>query len=328
MRDTPEKTVRYIDRFHPVPDAPAWAGSWAEWLYFNGRAGDALLHVTFLVGPPADNGLRRAQVRVQLDRGRGMQTFTETKDITEGDALRAPDLMIGGSSVQLVGARYLIRVDMRTEEGRPIQGELALDAFDPSVPLLNLLMPPFEIGGARGWRTGYVVPVMSGAFEGTLDVDGDRVSFAGDVGYHDHNWGFWERVSWRWGHVQQDGLAVLYGRLFPPAEAADPERLRTFLGVLAPEGPLGYTTNVTITENNDARGRPQVLTITGRGPQLDLQMRFVVESAATTRAGELGAVGAGLDFLQLRGTYTVTGRAGNRRLQFTAPGSAETFRGK
>ena len=27
-----------MDRFHPIPDVPARAASWAEWLYFNGRA--------------------------------------------------------------------------------------------------------------------------------------------------------------------------------------------------------------------------------------------------------------------------------------------------
>lgn len=325
----PEQTLRYIDRFHPVPDAPAWADSWAEWLYFNGRAGDALLHVTFLVGPNTDDGMRGAQVRVQLDRrGQQMETFVETRPITPHEALRAPDLTIGASSVRLAGMRYVMHVDVRTADRRRVRGDLTLDASSAAPePPLKILMPPFEVAGARGWRTGYVVPVMAGVFGGALDVDGTRVSFAGGVGYHDHNWGFWEGVSWRWGHVQQDGLAVLYGRLFPPADAADPDRLGAFLGVLGPEGPLGYTTDVTITEHDDENGRPQTLSISARGADLKLQMRFDVGSVGATRAGALGPVARGLDFLQLRGTYTVAGQAGNRSIAFTAPGSAETFRG-
>ncbi len=40
----PEELLRGMDRFHPVPDVPARASSWAEWLYFNGRTGsDAVL---------------------------------------------------------------------------------------------------------------------------------------------------------------------------------------------------------------------------------------------------------------------------------------------
>ena len=35
-----------------------------------------------------------------------------------------------------------------------------------------------------------------------------------------------------------------------------------------------------------------------------------------------------LDFLQMRGTYHVTGRVRDRMLSFSAPGSAETFRGR
>jgi hypothetical protein len=40
-----------------------------------------------------------------------------------------------------------------------------------------------------------------------------------------------------------------------------------------------------------------------------------------------GPVAGGVDFLQLRGNYTVSGRAGGREINFSAPGSAETFRG-
>ena len=43
--------LRAMDRFHPIPDVPARAASWAEWLYFNGGKGDARFYLTFLVGP-------------------------------------------------------------------------------------------------------------------------------------------------------------------------------------------------------------------------------------------------------------------------------------
>jgi len=39
-----------------------------------------------------------------------------------------------------------------------------------------------------------------------------------------------------------------------------------------------------------------------------------------------GTLSNGLNFLQMRGQYTVTGQAGDREINFTAPGSAETFR--
>ena len=98
------------------------------------------------------------------------------------------------------------------------------------------LLPPIQIEGAGGWQSGYVVPVMSGSLGGALVVDGARTVFDGGVGYHDHNWGFWEGVSWQWGQVQHGDLSVVYGRLFPPADAADAARIPGFLAVIGPDG--------------------------------------------------------------------------------------------
>ena len=107
-QNTPDKVLRYVDRFHPVPDLPEWSDSWAEWLYFNGRGPGGRFYLTFLVGPPtADgDGRRSAGVRLQLDRGKGMETFSASQPITSAEALQAPDLTIGDSYVRLEGMRY------------------------------------------------------------------------------------------------------------------------------------------------------------------------------------------------------------------------------
>ena len=327
---TPEKVLKHLDRFSGIPDAPAWERSWAEWLYFNGRAQNARFYLTFLVGPSIGEDRRDASVRLQLDRGHGVEDYDESHPITNGAALAAPDLTIGASFVRLEGMQYRIHLDLRGTNGRRVVGDLTVDASP------GRLFPRAEFTGARGWLTGYVVPVMSGTLNGTLDVNGERISLDGGAGYHDHNWGFWQGVSWRWGQVQHDDLSFLYGRIFPPREAADPERLPGFLGVVGPGGPLAYTTDVTITETNDARGRPLTITINGSGNNLDLQLRFEVESMVTRQGSASAAPGAtgldtltnALDFFQLRGTYTVTGRAADQTINFAAPGSAETFRGR
>ena len=328
-QDTPEKVLRYIDRFHAVPDAPAWRDSWAEWLYFNGQASGVRFYLTFLVGPLGSDGRRAAGVRLQLDRGDGVESFTASQPLTEAQALQAPDLTIGASSVRLEGMTYRVHLDLQDARGRRVRGDLALLASP------GRLVPPLEITGAMGWRSGYVVPVMSGRLDGHLEIDSERLSLAGGTGYHDHNWGFWQGVSWQWGQVQQRDLSLLYGRVFPPKEAADPDRVPGFVGVLGPDGPLGYATDVAISETNDASGAPRVINIRARGSDLNVQVRFDVETAVTTRgtppassrSRTVGPLGSGLDFLQLRGVYNVTGRIGERTLKFSAPGSAETFRG-
>ena len=338
---SPANVLRSIDSFHAIPDAPEWTSSWAEWLYFNGRASDARFYLTFLVGPRTSEGQRVAGVRLQLERSGRMQNYGSSALISDADAMRAPDLAIGASSVRLEGMTYHIHLDVNAPAGGDrVVGDLTLTAS------AGRLIPPLQIRGAHGWLTGYVVPVMSGPLDGMLTVSGrpdkvrpigigashnaratdDEVSFSGGVGYHDHNWGFWKDVSWQWGQVQHEDVSFIYGRVFPPREAADPDRFPGFVGALGPDGPLGYATNVQITETNDTAGRPQQIAISTRGTSLNLKMTIDVSSSVTTHMAQ-GPVAGGVDFLQLRGNYTVRGRAGGREVSFSAPGSAETFRG-
>jgi hypothetical protein len=318
----PADVLRAIDRFRPVPDVPARAASWAEWLYFNGRSPAARFYLTFLVGPARPDGTRGAGVRLQLERGGRVESFDAAATLDQAAVAAAPELTIGANRVRLQGLRYHLTLDLRGEGGRRAAGDLFIESAAGG------MMPPIEIHGAGGWRSGYVVPVMSGTLGGTILVDGERVSLDGGVGYHDHNWGFWEGVSWQWGQVQNGDLSVVYGRVFPPADAADPDRIPGFLAAIGPGGPIGYATNVTIDEVNDpTTSRPQRITVRGRSASIDLTLAFSVEALIVNRVAS-GPLASAIDFLQLRGRYAVNGTAGGRRLAFQSPGSAETFRGR
>ncbi len=321
----PGDVLRAMDRFHRIPDVPLRATSWAEWLYFNGRAREARFYLTVFAGPARPDGRRVAGVRLQLDRAGRRSAYSQADDIDAARVLAdAPDLAIGGSHVRLEGLRYRISLELPEEAAttQTIKGELFVDA----VP--GRALPPFTIRGAGGWQTGYTVPVMAGALAGWLDVGGTRIVLDGGRAYHDHNWGFWRGVSWRWGQVQSGDLSFVYGRVYPPADAADPERLPGFLGVLGPDGPLGYSANVTIDEEDDpSTRRPRRIVVRGRGAALDITMTLAIEDVIATRMTD-ASVGGGMQFLQVRASYHVTGRVGERPIEFTAAGSAETFRGQ
>jgi hypothetical protein len=327
----PGDVLRSMDRFHPVPDVPARAASWAEWLYFNGRAGDTQLYLTFLVGPRKRGGLRAAGVRLQLDRGGRRSSYGAGQEIEEETLLAAaPDLEIGPCRIRLEGLRYRVSVDLPREgpgigsAGGParVSGELTVQA------LPGRSLPPLTIRGAGGWVSGYVVPVMSGTLGGSLQVAGERIGLDGGAAYHDHNWGFWTGVTWQWGQVQHGEMSFLYGRVRPPADAAEPGRVPGFLAALGPGGPVGYSADVSIQETSDpGTGRPRQIVVQGRGPSLDLKMELGVEDATVTRMGP-NVFGGGMDFFQVRASYRVTGVAGGRRVDFEATGSAETFRGR
>jgi hypothetical protein len=128
------------------------------------------------------------------------------------------------------------------------------------------------------------------------------------------------------GHVQRGELSIFYGRVFPPHDAADADRVPGFVGVLDRKGPSGYATNVTIAENRRRAGRPRTITIRAPGTRTEPTATFAVESAIMTPAG--GLLMSGPDFSSdARHVYRERSRRRPRALEFIAPGSAETFRG-
>ncbi|HZT78561.1 MAG TPA: hypothetical protein VFA27_18065 [Vicinamibacterales bacterium] len=318
-RDTPADTawlnpraddiLRSLDRFHPIPSPPsarARPEGWAEWLYFNGRARDGSLrfYLSFIAGD-VDEGTRPVFVRLQLDRGGRITSYTaqgrvDDRALTE----HAPDLDVAGNRVRLVGSQY--RISLELSDGA--SGELTLDAAP------GRSLPPVEIRGAHGWLSGYVVPVLTGTFDGVLTIGGERIAIERVAGYHDHNWGYWKDVRWQWGQVASGDLSIVYGRVFPPADVADARRIPGFLGLLGPDGPIAFSTHVTIDEHGDGNV-PTGLDVRAEGDQLSLAMSFTVAESERTAS-----------FLQLGGTYAVTGRARDRAIAFSAHGSAETFR--
>lgn len=323
----PTELVRELDRFHAIPDAPGREGSWAEWWYFNGRSKDGAtrFYLTFLAGPRSRDGFRSSFVRLQLVRGNRSTSFSRTAEVDEQTLLDDDgSIVIGPSSATLRDLRYEIDLDLVEEGGggRKLRGGLMLEApFGRSVP-------PLTLEGASGWVSGYVVPVLSGKLGGRLAVGSETISLDGFVGYHDHNWGFWKGVTWQWGQVAHDGLSFVYGRIRPPADAADPNRVPGLLAVIGPDGPLGVATGVKIEERDaPGEGRPAHIEVTASGSDLTLTLSIEVEDAIRSRMARTAPVeGGATTFLQMRGRYHVKGTVAGRPIDFEAPGSAETFR--
>ena len=355
-----EEILRAMDRFHPIPAGSdpvgtipvplgsdprdrlsratptprgqtpdttpdSFRSSWAEWLYFNGRTSDGRVrfYLTFIAGPPTTDGRRPLGVRLQLNRDGRSTDYAAGGLVDHGDLLtRAPDLDVAGNRVRLDGSRYRITLALAKEGPGPparLDGDIVLDA--PA----GRSLPPGAIHGARGWVSGYVVPVLSGDLHGSLRVGGDTISLDGATGYHDHNWGFWEGVRWQWGQVASGDLSIVYGRVFPPPTVADPTRIPGVLVVLDPSGPIGFASDVAIAEQDSAG--PRRVTITAKGRRIALTLALSVEETVGTRMGLTRlATGQTMTFLQLGGMYRVKGNVGDRTVDFSARGSAETFR--
>jgi hypothetical protein len=298
--------LRAIDGFHPIPDVPSRSDSWAEWLYFNGTAPAGRFYLTFLAGPAQSNSRRTMVVRLQLERDGVMSAYSQRTEVDAAALVaHAPDLTAGPNTVRLAGTDYRIQLDLPSETDRTrVTGNIVVHA-DP-----DRSVPPFVLEGAGGWISGYTVPVTSGRLDGRLSAGSTTIDFADGTGYHDHNWGFWEGVSWQWGQVQHDGLSFVYGRVRPPADAADPQRVPGFLAVLGASGPLAFSTDATIEETNvPGSDRPSRIVVRASGDALDATLTLDVDQTATTPMRR-GAVGDGLRFLQMRARYEVEARVG------------------
>jgi hypothetical protein len=314
-------TLFEMDRFHPVPEVARWSDSWAEWLYFNGRTAEGGFYLSIIAGPLLPSGARQVSVRLQLEEGGRITNYSQSYDVGAEVLLEAaPNLTLGPNQVRLDGFEYRIHLDLPAEEGPArATGDLLLQATP------GRFLAPIALRGSGGWLSGYVVPVMAGRWEGSLTTHERSISFAGAAGYHDHNWGFWEGVTWQWGQVQGEGLSFVYGRVRPPSDVADPDRVPAFLMALGPDGPIGYSIDVSITEVDRVADRaPRQIVIRGAGETLDVSIE--IDAITSTARSRLERNDARLDFLQMRGQARVTGTMRGKPFEFTAPASAETFR--
>ena len=81
-----------------------------------------------------------------------------------------------------------------------------------------------------------------------------------------------------------------------------------------------------VEQSIEESGEHHIL-VHARGRAIDLDLAFAVErSARTAMSMTASASGTPFDFLQLGGEYRVTGHVGDRVLDFSARGAAETFR--
>ena len=330
-----------MDHAHRPPPGTA---DWAEWWYFNlldPTTGRFAYVSCFVAGDPYGDDARGI-FSIQLGapgRAATRHAFVARIDST---AIALDDARVsfagdgGRASVRAVEGVY--RVEARFAEaatGRPVAVDLEI------APRPRAYMPPVVLEGEEGFTSGYVVPAVLARARGTIDAGGTRHRFDDAVAYHDHNWGTWRGVAWDWGQVQSAdaAFALVYAAVHAPALEASGGAGRNLVFVGAADGFLGVVRPDSIRyldwhEGPSLDGRrvrvPGAIAFAAGGGGDTLEVRLTVEDVAASRPagdprGGGPAIGGGRVFLQMRGAWEVRGTVGGRRLEFTAPGAAETF---
>lgn len=297
------------DQFH-APVAGIAGKSWAEWWYFNFTAADGVYgYISF----SADRDRQaRIQVSVRLPNGRLVRWVEEHPVATI--PRQDPSFRAGAQSAVLAEGSYQLHL---------VHGDFRADLR--VTPLPGLDFPPIE-RRVEGFQSGYVVPALRATVTGQLQIGNAQVRIEG-AGYHDHNWGLWQDVTWEWGTASTPELAILAGVIYHPRLgrqdmfvsiiAADPQRP----GVLA----ILHASPPILSDWRDHRVAGRVLRVPGRlhyrptndaGDQLSVE--FLVDDVIATPAERVA-------FLQLHGRYRVSGQVGGRDILAEMPGFAETF---
>jgi hypothetical protein len=305
-----------LDHFHlPARTDP----SWAEWHYFNlVTSADEWWYVTYLIGGEVRGKKWGGQVIVTHRRPDGKYDRFVAQAPANHIAFdtSAADVTIGKSFVRQRGGVYRLHGVVRGTSGR-LRFDFAL------TPALNHYFPPVELRG-EGLLSGYVVPALVATATGRICVAARCQRFGEVPAYHDHNWGIWRNVSWEWGAARGSQLSLLYGGVYGSSA-----RSPFFLSVLDSLG----VRQVLRFDRIEYRGKRETsgevrvgaptrfsLVAAREGDNLRLDVRVVDALGTEMGAGEFRRV-----FLQMRGTFRLTGRLLGQTVADSGAGFFETY---
>lgn len=327
MTPSPQQQLQALDRFHAPPAGPE-GRTWAEWWYFNFAADNGQQgYVSFIV----DRGRRvRVAVTFHMPGGRTirwLETHPATALPIDGAAAA---IAAGPHRVELRNGTYRIRLDrIGAHAHGGARPPLSVDLV--FAPRPGWYLPPVERQSA-GFRSGYVVPALRATVRGTLRFGGRTSSITG-IGYHDHNWGVWQAVTWEWGTASTVEYALLAGVVRHP-QVREREMLVTLFGTAGNRAGVLGVLRGSAPEFSGWNAGPRVGGVVLRAPgRLEyraandagdrLRVEFIPEHIVATLQD--APVSGREVFLQMRGRYVVVGSVGGRVVRMTAQGYAETF---
>jgi hypothetical protein len=201
------------------------------------------------------------------------------------------------------------------------------------IPLANRYFPAIELR-EDDFVTGYVVPALSAIGSGKICVAGTCTRIHDAAAYHDHNWGVWRDVTWEWGIAHGSKLSLLYGGVYTPEQnpptgtprSSSPFFL-TCVDSLGVKQVLRFTT-IEYSGNREASGAarataPRAFSLVAAQGSDTLRLHVRVLDALATPMGS-GAFQR--VFLQMRGSFVLSGRSEGQTVADSGTGFFETYR--
>lgn len=311
----PQALYDELDHFH----VPLLRDStWGEWHYFNVVAGpNEWWYVTFLVGGDILGGHWGGKLLATHRRTDG--SYHRFASAVPGSDVRFDtthaDVTLGTHTVVQRDGAYQVR-------GSAGEADFAFTI----TPERLRYFPPVELRDDK-LTSGYVVPGLVAHATGRFCDTGACRDVANVPAYHDHNWGVWREVTWEWGSGRGVSHAILYGGVLRAGETASGAPL--FFTLVDSLG-VRQVYRFERVERVGARpvagapsvSAPDTLRFTAARNSDSIWVRIAIDDAAATQSGGLSITRW---FLQLRGRWWLTGRAGGEMVADSGSGFFEIW---
>jgi hypothetical protein len=305
-----------LDHFHLPRTADS---TWGEWHYFNVvTSPDEWWYITYLVGGEVPDGKWGAQLLITHRTPAGRyERFTSVVPPDEVDLDTAgADLRLSRSQVrQRNGAYHLLA------HASGIAGALKMDMT--IVPDRHRYFPPLETR-AESFLSGYVVPALSAEATGKICIGRRCQNVSAAPAYHDHNWGVWRGVTWEWGTGTGRRYNLLYGGVYASSSMAP-----FFLALVDSVGvkrvlrftDIRYEGQQPVASATSAHA-PSRFSLVATHEEDSVRLNVEVRDALGTNmsAGDFRRV-----FLQMRGSFVLTGRVAGQAVADSGMGFFETY---
>lgn len=334
-----------VDRFHRIPAGTANPESWAEWQYFNVLSADGRrwAFISLIVAGDTRGEKWGGNVGITL-RGQGGATRRYSATVPRGEtrtSLDSADMRIGSSTVRVLpDGRYALTASATAPDGERVRVRLTF------APARGAYFPPASFGEGA-FVSGYVVPALRASADGEICIANRCERFENAQGYHDHNWGSWQGVSWDWGAARAGAYTLLYGRVAsgdpdvtaPPLVVYVVDSLG-FRAVFRPRK-IDYTEGRTIDVDGERVRVPATAKFEDIRGSDTLRVSLAVEDAIGTDMQRNSLDGSGLDergdktrlrlpgtryFIQMKGLARIEGRLAGAPLAGSGYGFFETYR--
>lgn len=189
------KELKKVDVFHPPPDSTQ-IPLYNEWHYFN--VVDEKQQLSIIGVLKLNGALDASQVLLACYFNDGSSnTYFKSYPLSIAQySSKTPDVAINNSSIKLTPEGYSVHIV--SEDGSKVLDALFKPEAEPSQ---EFSAPGLPSGGIIKW----IVASPKMKVNGKYTLDGKEYTLKNAIGYHDHNWGYWDwrDLGWDWGQVTE-----------------------------------------------------------------------------------------------------------------------------